>query len=77
MLAPLLKPHQIDKSEQFEAWYYEDEKGIEIYSVRYPNRHIGRISKRKLLGVVSRIYGVDFKQFIRVSIHARVKRATN
>ena len=60
-----LAPHQMDKSEKFESWFYEDEKGIEIYSVRYPDRKVGKISKRKLLGVLSRIYNVDFKKYIK------------
>jgi hypothetical protein len=60
-----LKPHQIDKSINFESWFYEDEGGIEVYSTRYPQRSVGRISKRKLLGVLSRIYQVDFSKYIK------------
>jgi len=64
-LTPSLLPKQIDKSKGFESWYYEEKNGISIYSVRYPNREVGRIGKRKLLTAISRIYGIDFSKMLR------------
>ena len=55
-----LKPHEIKPGQ---SWFYEDEKGIDIYHNNAP-KQVGTISKRKLLGVLGRIYQIDFAKIV-------------
>ena len=56
-----LKPHQIKPNN--ESWFYEDRKGIHIYH-NGTTKSVGIITKRKLLGVLSRIYQIDFAKIV-------------
>ncbi len=49
------------------GWYYEEKKGISVYAdfeKPHDSNFVGNISARKLLGILSRIYQVDFKKYL-------------
>ena len=56
-LKPSLQPQNITPG----FWYYEDKKGLELYTTL---EKVGRIRASRLLKSLSRIYGVDFSKYL-------------
>ena len=57
-----------NEPKQKSGWFYEEKNGIEIFAdteFKRNSNYLGKISKRKLLGIVSRIYQIDFKKYIK------------